>query len=126
MNRRRRRVKPFSFEKSSDSDDGCEHHGYARDIDYGCHHECMDCSDLTLNGPLKSRVPDGAASSSERLHHWAPGAISTHDSGPLSSEQSTSRPLSDTDHSAPASKRSVNKTRARFGLSFKRMLSKKR
>lgn len=125
MNRRRRRVRPFSFNKSSGSDEGCDHHAYARDFDYGCHHECMDCSDLTLDGPLKCRVPDGAASSSERLHNWAPGALSTQDSGPVSSEQSTSRPLSETDHTSPQNKRSVNKTRARFGLSFKRILSKK-
>lgn len=125
MNRRRKRVRPFSFSKNSDSDEGCQHHGYAREFDYGCPHECVDCSDLTLDGPLKCRVPDGAASSSERLHNWAPGAISTQDSGPISSEQSTSRPLSETDHTSPQNKRSVNKTRARFGLSFKRILSKK-
>jgi len=78
-----------------------------------------------LDGPFNSRVPDGAASSSERLHNWAPGALSTQDSGPISSEQSTSRPLSETDHTVSSNKRSVNKTRARFGLSFKRILSKK-
>lgn len=124
-NRRRRRVRPFSFDKSSDSDEGCEHHAYTRDFDYGCHHECMDCSDSTFDGPLKCRIPDGAASSSENLHSWAPGAMSGQDSGPISSEQSTSRPLSERDHTSPQYKRSVNKTRARFGLSFKRILSKK-
>lgn len=125
MNRPRRKVRPFSFNKNSDSDFACEHHTYGRDCDYGYHHECMECSDLTLDGPLKCRVPDGAASSSERLHNWPPGAVSTQDSGPISSEQSTSRPLSETDHTEPTNKRSVNKTRARFGLSFKKILSKK-
>ena len=108
VNRRRKRVKTFSFHKSSDSDEGCEHH------------KCMDCNEFTLNGPLKSRVPDGAASSSEHLHQWAPV-----DSGPISGERSPSRTFSDSDRSAAGNKRSVNKTRARFGLSFKRILSKK-
>lgn len=127
VNRRRRRVKTFSFHKSSDSDDGCDHGGSGREFDYKCHHshECLDCKEFTLNGPLKSRVPDGAASSSEQLHQWAPGTMSTVDSGPISAERSPSRTLSDSDHSAAGNKRSTNKTRARFGLSFKRILSKK-
>ena len=125
MNGPRRRLRPFQFNKSYDSHVGFEHDAYGRDCDRGCDHECMDCSDLTLDGPLNSRVPDGAASSSERLHNWAPGAISTQDSGPISSEQSTSRPLSEADHTLSSNKRSVNKTRARFGLSFKKKLSKK-
>lgn len=125
MNQPRKRVRPFPFNKCYDSDVECEHDAYGRDCDHGFHHECMECSDLTLDGPLNSRVPDGAASSSERLHNWAPGALSTQDSGPISSEQSTSRPLSETDHTVSSNKRSVNKTRARFGLSFKKILSKK-
>ena len=124
-NRQHRRVRPYPFDNSFDSDNGCDHHAYGRDFDYGCHHECMDCSDLSLNGHLHSRVPDGAASSSEYLHNWAPGAMNTQDSGLISSEQSASRPLSDADCGDPSNKRSVNKTRARFGLSFKRILSKK-
>ena len=125
QNRPRKRVRPFHFNKSYDSDVECEHDAYGRDCDHGCHHECMECSDLTLDGPLNSRVPDGAASSSEHLNNWAPGALSTQDSGPISSEQSTSRPLSETDHTVSSNKRSANKTRARFGLSFKKILSKK-
>jgi len=127
VNRRRRRVRTFSFHKSSDSDNACDHRGNVRDFDYSCHHshECLNCNEVTLNGPLKSRVPDGAASSSEHLHQWAPGTISAVDSGPLSAEQSPTRTLSDSDHSVSGNKRSVNKTRARFGLSLKRILSKK-
>ena len=125
MNLPSRRARLFPFNKSYDSDVGCELDAYGRDCDRDCHHECLECSDLTLDGPLNSRVPDGAASSSEHLHNWAPGAVSTQDSGPISSEQSTSRPLSETDHTVSSNKRSVNRTRARFGLSFKKILSKK-
>lgn len=123
-NRRRRRARTLSFHKSSDSD---EAFGGVRDLDYRCDHshDCMEFDESTSNAPLKSRVPDGAASSSEHLHHWAPGTVSTVNSGPISADQSPTRTLSDSDHSAAGHKRSVHKTRARFGLSFKKILSKR-
>lgn len=117
-NRRRRRVKRFSLEKSSDSEEEhrCDHS-----------HDYFDHDELTINGHLKSRVPDGATSSSECLHQRAPlgSTLSTVDSGPISAERSLSRTLSDSDHNEAGNKRSVNRTRARFGLSLKRILSKK-
>ena len=124
VNRRRRRAKTFSFRKSSDSDDA---YGNAGDCDYRCHHsnECAECDEVTLNAPLKSRVPDGAASSSEHLHRWAPGTLNTVDSGPIATERSPNRTMSESDHSVTGNKRSVSKTRARFGLSIKKILSKK-
>ena len=111
--------------KSFDSVRGCKHPAYGRDFDHNCHHECRDGSDPSIYEHLHSRVPDGAASSSEYLHNLASGAVSTQDSGLVSSEQSVNRPLNDSEHGASIHKRSVNKTRARFGLSLKRMLSKK-
>ena len=124
VNRRRRRVKTFPFRKSSDSDDAYRN---ARDCDYRCHHshECVECNEVPLNAPLKSRVPDGAASSSEHLHRWAPGTLSTVDSGPIAAERSPNRTMSESDYSATSNKRCVSKTRARFGLSIKKILSKK-
>lgn len=111
--------------KSFDSVRGCNHPAYGRDFDQNCHHECRDGSDPSIYEHLHSRVPDGAASSSEYLHNLASGAVSTQDSGLVSSEQSVNRPVNDSEHGASIHKRSVNKTRARFGLSLKRMLSKK-
>lgn len=109
---RRRRVKAFTSRDSSDSDDACAKH---------CHrsHECVECDGISLTAPLKSRVPDGAASSSsEHLRNWAPGTSSKSESGP---ERSPSRALSDSDNNdATRSKRSFNKAKARFGLSIKK------
>ncbi|XP_074630512.1 uncharacterized protein LOC141889202 [Acropora palmata] len=109
---RRRRVKAFTSRNSSDSDDTCAKHCPRS-------HECMECDGISLTAPLKSRVPDGAASSSsEHLRNWTPGTLSKDESGP---ERSPSRGLSDNgDNDATRSKRSVSKAKARFGLSIRK------
>lgn len=109
---RRRRVKAFTSRNSSDSDDTCAKHCPRS-------HECMECDGISLTAPLKSRVPDGAASSSsEHLRNWAPGTLRKAESGP---DRSPSRGLSDNgDNDATRSKRSVSKAKARFGLSIRK------
>ncbi|PFX30736.1 seipin-like isoform X1 [Stylophora pistillata] len=125
MRRSQKLLGGTSLGKSFDSARRCDHSAYERDFDHGCHDECRDGSDLSINEHLQSRVPDGAASSSEYIHNLASGARSAQDSGLVSSEQSVNRPLNDSEHGELVHKRSVNKTRARFGLSLKRMLSKR-
>lgn len=104
---RRKKLRASLSHNYSDSDDAFTKH---------LSHESIERNGATLNAPLKSRVPDGAASSSsEHLHSWAPGTLSI-------AERSPTRTLSDggDNLSSTKNKRSVNKAKARFGLSIKK------
>lgn len=71
-----KRVRLFYFNKSYDLDVECEYDVYGCDCDYGCYYECMECSDLILDGFLNSWVFDGVVFLFEYFNNWVFGVLS--------------------------------------------------
>ena len=134
---RYRRQPSNSCDKSSDSDELshgslCEYRSRVREYPACsarcCRHsqECRDCAELVVNGPLKSGVPDGAtaASSSGIFHNWSP-QLRRDNANEVERGSRRVQPQSDMDEAEAKKRRPTNKTKARFGLSFRSILSRR-